>query len=76
MTNDYTRRILKEVTGKELKAIRLRLGLTQEQLAEKVGVAGNSIARQERGEIGIREPLARLIQLIAKNEAKPKKRGR
>jgi hypothetical protein len=29
----------------------------QEQLAEKVGVTTNSIARQERGELGIRESL-------------------
>jgi len=49
----------------ELKAIRQRLRLTQEQLAEKVGVTTNSIARQERGELGIRESLARLLRLIA-----------
>jgi len=50
--------------AQELKAIRGRLGLTQEQLAEIVGVAPNSIARQERGELGIRESLARLLRLI------------
>ncbi len=41
------------------------MGLTQAQLADRVGVAPNSIARQERGEIGIRESLARLIRLLA-----------
>jgi len=51
--------------ARELKAIRQRLRLTQEQLAEKVGVTTNSIARQERGELGIRESLARLLRLIA-----------
>jgi transcriptional regulator with XRE-family HTH domain len=52
------------MNAEELKAIRQRLGLTQEQLAGKVGVAPNSIARQERGELGIRESLARLLRLI------------
>jgi transcriptional regulator with XRE-family HTH domain len=54
------------MTGKELLTIRERMGLTQQQLADLVGVARNSIARQERGEMGIREPLARLIRLLAK----------
>jgi transcriptional regulator with XRE-family HTH domain len=51
----------------ELKKIRKQLGLTQAQLAELVGIAPNSIARQERGEIGIREPLAKLLRMIAQN---------
>src|SRR5262245_45229759 len=59
--------------GRELQGIRKRLGWSQAQLAEAVGVASNSIARQERGEMGIRECLARLIRLIAeqttRNEA-------
>jgi DNA-binding XRE family transcriptional regulator len=75
LTLDYTPRIVGFVRGKELKALRQRLGLTQAELAEKVGVAPNSIARQERDEIGIREPLARLIQLLALTATKPKKRG-
>ncbi len=57
------------MTGKELKAIRKKLGLTQTQFAELVGVTRNSIARQEREEIGIREPLARLIKLLAEHPA-------
>jgi len=52
------------MTGKELKSIRKSLGLTQADFAALVGVAPNSIARQERGEMGIREPLARLVRLI------------
>lgn len=51
--------------GRELQGIRKRLGWSQAQLAEEVGVASNSIARQERGEMAIRECLARLIRLIA-----------
>lgn len=65
------------MTGAELRRIRKRLGLTQAQLAERVGVTRNSVARQERGEIGIREPLARLIRLLAQMAPKRKpKRGR
>jgi transcriptional regulator with XRE-family HTH domain len=51
--------------ARELKAIRKLLGWSQARLAEAVGVASNSIARQERGEIGIKESLARLIRVIA-----------
>jgi transcriptional regulator with XRE-family HTH domain len=56
------------VTGQELRTLRRRLGWTQQKLAQAVGVHGNSIARQERGEIGISEPLARLIRLLTKLE--------
>ena len=38
---------------------------TQSQLAEAVGVTWNTIARWERGEIPIRESMARLIRLVA-----------
>lgn len=48
-----------------MRRIRTRLGLTQEKFAELVGIAPNSVARQERGELGIKESLARLIRLIA-----------
>ncbi len=38
------------LTGKELKRIRLQLGLTQEGIAKMVGVAdGTVISRYERG---------------------------
>jgi transcriptional regulator with XRE-family HTH domain len=60
------------MTGKELRRIRRQLGLSQAALAALAGVHPNSIARQERGEMGIREPLARLIHLLAKSP----KRGR
>jgi len=58
------------VTGQQMRKIRKGLGLTQQELAVLVGVATNSIARQERGEMGIRESLARLIRLTAQTEAK------
>ena len=59
--------------------IRKSLGLTQADFAALVGVAPNSIARQERGEMGIREPLARLVRLMAKQmiaEKEGKRRGK
>ncbi len=54
-----------QMTGVELKEIRRRLGLTQQQLAERLGIQRNSLARQERGEIGISEPVARLAKGLA-----------
>jgi predicted transcriptional regulator len=58
------------MTGQQMRKMRKGLGLTQKELAVLVGVATNSIARQERGEMGIRESLARLIRLTAQTEAK------
>ena len=41
------------ITAAELKALRKRLGVTQAELARAVGVAPNTLARWERGELGI-----------------------
>ena len=61
------------VTGAELRRLRKQLVLSQAKLADLVGVTRNSIARQERGEIGIREPLARLLRLLASQPSKTRK---
>jgi len=61
------------MVGKELRAIRARLRLTQVELAELVGVASNTVARWERDEMAMRERRARLIQGIY---AAKKKRGK
>jgi len=61
------------MVGKELRAIRARLRLTQVELAELVGVASNTVARWERDEMAMRERKARLIQGIY---AAGKKRGK
>ena len=63
------------MTAAELRRIRSQLGLTQAALAELVGVAPNTIARQERGEMGIKEPLARLLTLLLASH-KPPRRGK
>ncbi len=62
------------MTGAELRRIRKALGLTQRGLAERVGVHSNTIARQERGEVGIKEPLARLVRLLVATEPARKAR--
>jgi transcriptional regulator with XRE-family HTH domain len=67
---DYPSRILILMRGRRLRAIRGKLNLTQAQLAERLGVASNTVARWERNEIPIRESMARLIQLVAKVERK------
>ena len=54
------------MTREELKALRARLGLTQDELAEKVGVARNTINRWEMGIRRIPEPVARLMDYLTK----------
>lgn len=41
------------MNGIEIRALRTRLGLTQKELAERVGVRSNTVARWERGELGV-----------------------
>jgi predicted transcriptional regulator len=53
------------MTGAQLRQHRKRLGLTQKQMAERLGLHWNSLARMERGEIGMRESTIKLIRLIA-----------
>ena len=53
------------MSGSELRAIRQELSLTQAALAEAIGVRSNTVARWERGEIGISEPTTRLVERIA-----------
>ena len=64
------------MTGRELRRIRQQLRLTQAALAELVGVTANSIARQERGAMGIRESLALLLRLLAKQQTNPRPKQR
>jgi transcriptional regulator with XRE-family HTH domain len=51
--------------GKELRRIRQRMGLTQKQLGEKLGVAENTVARWERDEMKISEPAVKLVKILA-----------
>jgi transcriptional regulator with XRE-family HTH domain len=55
-----------------LRALRRRLGLTQVAMAEQIGVAPNTLARWERGELGMRPTTAKLIRILARS-MEPKK---
>ena len=56
------------MTGKALRRIRKRLALSQAALAERLAVSPNTVARWERGELSIRDAMARLIELVADAE--------
>jgi transcriptional regulator with XRE-family HTH domain len=72
MKRNYTPWI--DMTGTQLKRIRAQLGWTQAQVAKELGVTSNSVARWERDEVPIREPIARLIHSIyEQNKTKGKR---
>ena len=48
----------------ELRQVRKALGLTQESLARRIGVAPNTVARWERGELAMPVQAARLIGVL------------
>lgn len=51
--------------GSEVRSIRVRLGLTQKQFAELVHLHSNTVAKLERGEIGMRPSTDALIRRLA-----------
>lgn len=60
--------------GKELRKRRDQMNLTQVELAEELGVTSNTVARYERDELTIPEPVARLTVLIQKLKAEKRRR--
>lgn len=60
--------------GKELRKRRDQMNLTQVELAEELGVKSNTVARYERDELAIPEPVARLTVLIQKLKAEKRRR--
>jgi transcriptional regulator with XRE-family HTH domain len=67
------------MTGKELRAIRTKMGLSQKAFGERVRLHGNSIARMERGVVAIVPPIELLIEMVAREhgvEAAHGARGR
>lgn len=53
------------MTPSDLRRLRRRLKLSQAGFAALVGVTSNTVARWERGELGMRPTTARLIRLVA-----------
>jgi DNA-binding XRE family transcriptional regulator len=75
-TGVYAVGIVGPVTGKEFRRVRQHLKLTQNAIAEQLGVTANSVARWERGERAISEPVARLVRLLAtKTRSSSRRRG-
>jgi transcriptional regulator with XRE-family HTH domain len=52
------------MTGPALRQQRMKLCMTQKELADAIGVASNTVARYERDESGIPEPVAPLVMLL------------
>lgn len=50
--------------NKELRALRLRLGLTQKAMAEKLGITLSAVFKLESGENNMSKPVAMLCQQL------------
>ena len=55
------------MTGKQLRAVRTAMNLTQVGFAGRVGLTGNTIARMERGEVSIPPTLELLVGYVARD---------
>ena len=53
------------MTGAELRAVRLQLGLTQLELAAQLGMHANTVSCMERGEKLISRRTERTVMLLA-----------
>lgn len=52
------------MTPQDLKSLRSRLGLTQKELAEEMGVSERQAWRWESGESPIPKPVAKLLSIM------------
>ena len=52
------------MTPRQIKDFRQRLKVTQVQFAKFLSVAPNTVARWERGELGMRPSTERLLELL------------
>jgi DNA-binding transcriptional regulator YiaG len=53
-----------------VREVRRELQLSQSDFARLVGVTPNTVARWERGELGMRPTTARLIELLTSRKTK------
>ena len=52
------------MTGRMLRQMRQRAALTQAEVAEALGLHPNTLARIERGELAVNEPVGRLASIL------------
>lgn len=52
------------MSSADLRALRDVLGLTQAELAERIGMHPNSVSRMERGELAISARTAAVVRLL------------
>ena len=64
------------MTGDELKQLRTRLAMTQEELGQRLGVARVTVARWEIGLRRVPELAARLVQHVAKEVKEEQKKNK
>ncbi|WP_425163852.1 helix-turn-helix domain-containing protein [Candidatus Binatus sp.] len=62
------------MNAKELKRCREKLGLSQVELAKKVGVHPMTVSRWQRGMVPVPEPAARLLALLVSTQSRRGKR--
>lgn len=57
------------MTAKQLQTIRVKMGLSQAKLAGILAVQANTVARWEQGVHPIAPAMARMIEILSKDEA-------
>lgn len=62
--------------GTELRALRHSLNWSQAKLAKEMGCSWNSVARYERDEMTISEPIARLVGFIVEKAKSQSQKAR
>lgn len=64
MLKDFQREVDGLLTGQQIKSIRMKLGLTQEELADIVGGGLKSIARYEAGQVCQSKGMDNLLRIL------------